>query len=496
MDKVIISLPCGFDTTYGNLKKCLKIHRCIVCDEEDVNIDNLLSRPINLYKLKEKELESEIENFRNLNDKLVSMKHDPNFHVEKSFERILNQLELRRAEVKKCFEAQINKYYDTLRKNVEDKKQSILNEILKNNQFVKVKRESFVEDAVDLEEKIKIIETKLNEIDNENKMLKKQLANFIYGDSLNLFYSNEKFDMEKIFGKIQDMNSFGYEEKELLNGHSDSVLCLEWVDDDRFLSASMDQTIKLWNIKNGQCLMEFKENSNKSFISALCLLRNHHFASVSENKNIKIWDISSGMLIKKILAHKQPINDLKFLSNGHLVSCSADKTIKLWNYESGECIRTLSGHNNEVSTIEIGPNNTILSGSEDFSIRMWDINTSKSINTLMGHNNSVICLKFINSSLFASGSEDKTIKIWNLETSECLRTLKGHTSIVIILDILKSGHLISCDLARTIKFWDISSGECLKTINTVNYDINCFLLTENSKIIFATSDKSLKVYCN
>ena len=56
---------------------------------------------------------------------------------------------------------QINKYYDKLRKNVMDTKQSIFDKIVQNNQFVKVKQESFVENAGDLEGKIKIIETKL-----------------------------------------------------------------------------------------------------------------------------------------------------------------------------------------------------------------------------------------------------------------------------------------------------------------------------------------------
>ena len=100
-----------------------------MCDEEDLDLDDLLNRPGNRYRLKEKEVELEIEALRNLNEKLLSMKQDPHFHVEKSFERIFNQLELRRVEVKQTFETQINEYYDQLRKNLEYVDQKIFSEL-------------------------------------------------------------------------------------------------------------------------------------------------------------------------------------------------------------------------------------------------------------------------------------------------------------------------------------------------------------------------------
>ena len=49
-------------------------------------------------------------------------KQDPRFNVEKSFERVYNELDLKREKLKK----QIDDYYSKLRNNIEDKK------ILKN----------------------------------------------------------------------------------------------------------------------------------------------------------------------------------------------------------------------------------------------------------------------------------------------------------------------------------------------------------------------------
>ena len=100
-----------------------------MCDEEDLDLDDLLNRPGNRYRLKEKELESKIENLRYLNHKYIAISQEPYFHAEKSFERILNELETRREEMRRNFDKQLNEYYDDLRQSVESKKQFVLNEI-------------------------------------------------------------------------------------------------------------------------------------------------------------------------------------------------------------------------------------------------------------------------------------------------------------------------------------------------------------------------------
>ena len=190
MDQTIFSFQCGSQTTYGDLKKCQKISCCIMCDKEDLDVNNFLNRPENRFILKEKELELEIENLRLLNQKLFTIKQDPRFYVEKSFDRIFNELELRKEEVKKSFDTQINEYYDNIRKNLEYKQQSIINDINENLiekiGFVDiVKQESYVDED---EENIKIVETQLNKIGNETNKLKRKLSNIVYSENLKLFF--------------------------------------------------------------------------------------------------------------------------------------------------------------------------------------------------------------------------------------------------------------------------------------------------------------------
>ena len=124
MDEVIINLPCGFETTYGSLRTGEPVKRCLMCDEEDLVVEDILRKPRNRMRLKERELEIEIENLRKLNQKLST--------VKQSYEQIFNELDLRREEVKREFEKKLDNYYTKLRRDYEAEKSAI--QKLKSNQ--------------------------------------------------------------------------------------------------------------------------------------------------------------------------------------------------------------------------------------------------------------------------------------------------------------------------------------------------------------------------
>ena len=69
MNEMIVNLPCGFDTTYGELVKGEKKKKCMMCEEEDLDIQSVLNLPANRLRLKQKQIELEIENLKNLSGK-------------------------------------------------------------------------------------------------------------------------------------------------------------------------------------------------------------------------------------------------------------------------------------------------------------------------------------------------------------------------------------------------------------------------------------------
>ena len=75
-----------------------------------------------------------------------------------------------------------------------------------------------------------------------------------------------------------------------LFGHSDIISCLVKIDNDTIVSASLDNTMKLWNLLVSKCLLTFKSNSKP--IHCLLKLNKNQIASGSQDNSIKVWDFS------------------------------------------------------------------------------------------------------------------------------------------------------------------------------------------------------------
>jgi len=65
---------------------------------------------------------------------------------------------------------------------------------------------------------------------------------------------------------------------------------------------------------------------------------------VSVDKTIRIWNIKTGECIRILKGHSDLVSCLATLSNGYLASGSYDKTIRIWNSKNGKCLKTLKGH--------------------------------------------------------------------------------------------------------------------------------------------------------
>jgi WD40 repeat protein len=61
------------------------------------------------------------------------------------------------------------------------------------------------------------------------------------------------------------------------------------------------------------------------------------FVSASEDATIKIWNLNSGSLINTLTGHNKSINSVAIAPDGKtIISASDDKTLKIWNLETGE----------------------------------------------------------------------------------------------------------------------------------------------------------------
>lgn len=244
-----------------------------------------------------------------------------------------------------------------------------------------------------------------------------------------------------------------------LKGHAQDVYALQFLDDEKIVSGSGDQSLKLWNVINGKCLASENikntettieiSKERESGITSLCISNNQKLiVTGSLDRIVRVYEIISKIneeevslkLIKSFKGHSDSVYSVTFDSkDSSVISGSLDRTIRIWklendnnehehdntniNNEHDNTItnneQIISGHRDfvlsvGVSSITSKSHPFIISGSKDRTVQLWDENGENHQLTLQGHKNSVISVAISPiGGVFATGSGDGRARIWS-----------------------------------------------------------------------------------
>ncbi len=295
---------------------------------------------------------------------------------------------------------------------------------------------------------------------------------------------------------------FGVKEHNSLEGHTREVSSISFNDNGKILaSASLDKSIKLWNVKTGENTLTIKGHFGG--VNSVCFSHDGQIlASGSDDKTIKLWNPNTGEILKTLQGHKKGIIDLNFSPNGKiLASGSYDKTIKLWNPNTGEIIKTLKGHNKRVKSISFSHDGKILaSASYDSTIKLWDVNTGEEITTINAHKSKIYNLVFSHDGkTLASVSFDRTIKLWNianLQNIKLIKSITGYGAPVYTVSFTPDDKtLAAAGLDNNIKLWDVKTGKEITTLKGHKHRIYHLSFSPDGKILAsASADNTIKLW--
>lgn len=221
-----------------------------------------------------------------------------------------------------------------------------------------------------------------------------------------------------------------------LSGHMDYLRSVTFHTEYPWLmSSSDDQTIRIWNWQSRTCIAVLTGHNHYVMCATFGPFGSSAsdlVASASLDQTIRIWDISGLKRKHSTAPTSSPINH--YPTSQYPGSYSSPSSLSHHNqlelFAANEVVikHVLEGHDRGVNWVDFHPSGLyIVSGADDRQVKIWQIDGSRAweTDTLSGHFNNVSCVKFsYNGDIILSNSEDKTIRIWDAHRRTCMHTIR------------------------------------------------------------------------
>jgi len=250
-------------------------------------------------------------------------------------------------------------------------------------------------------------------------------------------------------------------------GHSEAVrdICFS-NDGSRFVSASYDKYLKVWDTETGQVIS--RHTTRK--VPYCVKLHPHNdkqneFLVGQSDKRIVQWDMRQSETVQSYEEHLGPVNTVTFVDgNKKFVSTSDDKKVFIWEYGIPVVIKHIAEPDmHSMPFVAVHPSGKFFVGqSQDNQILVYSAINRFKINKkkrFLGHKNAGFAaqVSFSPDGRFVcSGDAEGRCFFWDWSTSKIYKKLKCHDQVTIgcAWHPVETSRVATCSWDGMIKYWD------------------------------------------
>ncbi|EJD37487.1 WD40 repeat-like protein [Auricularia subglabra TFB-10046 SS5] len=323
--------------------------------------------------------------------------------------------------------------------------------------------------------------------------------------SLGLTLPDDAFEAVKF--RTSETFAFG------MYGHLEEVTSVVFLSNTRAISASQDQTLRIWDVSTGEMTLGDALLVQPGFIKCVALCSaGGLIASASDRGTIRVWTSdSAGALQEHRLRQLRcrnwsEVGVVAFSPDGlHLVSGGLDGAVYAWDTVTGGRIgEPLREHTAEIRALAFSSNGRrVVSGSDDHTVRLWSWSPGGAAlrargAPLVGHTSSVTCVAFSpDARLIASGSGDHMVRLWDANARTLKLKLEGHSGSISSIAFAPGGmtRVASASYDWTVRVWDTDTGAVVRVLVGHSRWVRCVAFSpDGARIASGSKDETVRVW--
>ncbi|XP_043721408.1 periodic tryptophan protein 2 [Telopea speciosissima] len=259
-------------------------------------------------------------------------------------------------------------------------------------------------------------------------------------------------------------------------GHYFDVNCLAYSSDSQLLATGADDNkVKVWTVSSGSCFVTFSEHTN-AVTALLFMAGNHCLLSASLDGTVRAWDMFRYRNFRTFTTPSpRQFVSLASDQSGEVICAGTLDSFEIfvWSMKTGRLLDVLSGHEGPVHGLMFSPSSAILASSSwDKSVRLWDVFEGKGAVETFPHTHDVLTVVYRpDGKQLASSTLDGQIHFWDPIDGLLMFTIEGRRDIA-------GGRLMTDRRSAA----NSSSGKCFTTL-CYSADGSCILAGGSSKYI-------------
>ncbi|NEO31508.1 MAG: CHAT domain-containing protein [Symploca sp. SIO3C6] len=287
---------------------------------------------------------------------------------------------------------------------------------------------------------------------------------------------------------------------EPFSGHEDVVNSVAFSPDGKYIvSGSLDHTLRLWDLKGNQTGEPFQGHGDVVYAVAFSP-DGKYIASAGFDNNLRLWDLEGNQIGEPFRGHEDVVLSVTFSPDSqNLASSSDDNTVRLWDLDGNQIGKPFRGHKNWVNSVAFSPDGKyIVSGSYDNTLHLWDLEGNQIGEPFRGHEDVVYSVTFSpDGKYIVSGSYDNTIRLWDVEGKPIGKPFRGHKGVVNSVTFNPQGAIIvSGSGDKTVRLWDLeakSTEQIFQGHESVVHSV-AFSPDDGETIVSAAGDKTIRLW--
>jgi tetratricopeptide (TPR) repeat protein len=219
--------------------------------------------------------------------------------------------------------------------------------------------------------------------------------------------------------------------------------------------------------------------------------------TASFDQTVKMWDAHTGKAVRALPGHTGKVVSVRVTPDGRSAVTAGDHTLRVWSLPDGKPVRVIDTGPQQLYSAEISPNGTVIaSGDLIGQAKLWTLEGTP-IATLSHGGKRVFALAFTpDGASLVTGGDEPVVKVWNVSDGKLRCALTGHERAVDAVAIAPDGQVVATSSDdHMVKLWHLGSCRLLNTVSLFTDEVWSLAFSpDGSKLVAAGKEPRMAVW--